>query len=106
MNQYSKTTAFLCIVVSFVAEHAFAQAEPVSFEREVFPLLEKHCSECHHAARNTHCSATDSPTRDSGNVGQRAGLGFLTPWGSVRPTNARKRDRLLLPLVMLNSPLE
>jgi predicted CXXCH cytochrome family protein len=41
-------TAFLCIVVSLVVEHAFGQAEPVSFEREVLPLLEKHCNECHH----------------------------------------------------------
>ncbi len=43
-------TAFLCIVVSFVAEHAFAQAKPIGFEREVLPLLEKHCNECHHPA--------------------------------------------------------
>ena len=41
-------TAFLCIVVSLVVEHAFGQAEPVSFEREVLPLLEKYCNECHH----------------------------------------------------------
>gem|GEM_PF-5747619 len=27
-------TAFLCIIVSLVAEYALAQAEPVSFERK------------------------------------------------------------------------
>jgi hypothetical protein len=41
-------TALLCIIVSFVPKHAIAQAEPVSFERAVLPLLEKHCYECHH----------------------------------------------------------
>ena len=40
----------LCIVMSIVSEHAFAQADPVSFEREVLPLLEKRCNECHHPA--------------------------------------------------------
>jgi len=41
---------FLCIVVVFVVEHAFAQADPMSFEREILPLLEKRCNECHHPA--------------------------------------------------------
>jgi hypothetical protein len=43
-------TASLFIVVAFVAEHALAQADPVSFKREGLPLLEKHCNECHHPA--------------------------------------------------------
>ena len=45
-------TTFLFIVVAFVAEHAFAQADPVSFEQEVLPLLEKRCNECHHPAES------------------------------------------------------
>lgn len=42
-------TAFLCIAAAFVPGHAYAQAEKVSFERDVYPLLEKRCNSCHHA---------------------------------------------------------
>ena len=41
-------TAFLCVLLAFAAEHAVAEAERVSFESEVVPLLEKRCNECHH----------------------------------------------------------
>lgn len=42
-------TAFLCIVAAYVPGHACAQAEKVSFDRDVYPLLEKRCNSCHHA---------------------------------------------------------
>jgi hypothetical protein len=42
-------TALLCIAAAFVPGHAYAQAEEVSFERDVYPLLEKRCNSCHHA---------------------------------------------------------
>jgi uncharacterized membrane protein len=40
---------FLCIAAAFVPGHAYAQAEIVGFERDVYPLLEKRCNGCHHA---------------------------------------------------------
>ena len=41
--------ACLCIVVAFAAEYAYAQSGKVSFEHDVYPLLEKRCNECHNA---------------------------------------------------------
>ncbi|PHR95997.1 MAG: hypothetical protein COA78_29270 [Blastopirellula sp.] len=41
-------TAVICIALAFMVNNTLAQAEPISFEREVAPLLEKRCNECHH----------------------------------------------------------
>ncbi|MBL6705103.1 MAG: hypothetical protein ISQ06_03260 [Planctomycetaceae bacterium] len=40
---------FLCIAAAFVPGCAYAQAEIVGFDRDVYPLLEKRCNGCHHA---------------------------------------------------------
>lgn len=40
---------YLCFAAAFVPGHAYAQIGKVSFERDVFPLLEKRCNECHHS---------------------------------------------------------
>ncbi|MCP4512370.1 MAG: hypothetical protein GY826_38905 [Fuerstiella sp.] len=43
--------AFPCIAAALVPGYAYPQAERVSFERNVYPLLEKRCNECHNAEK-------------------------------------------------------